>query len=200
MKRITHLHGSAHFTIPLSQQSKHKQNKIKIKIFTAMFLMQYFCLQSILLFPESYPETESTWPTTKCKGRKYFDMWYYSYLCNTLRKYFIKIESNCFPKHILKSNGGEQSIQASKKLFCHVIVKNYLCSVSWKFLIKIERGGTKSKNRHPSWLYCTVMELSEATPEVLYKLFLNNFAVSTENTCAGVYFSKCCRPLDLRLY
>ena len=61
MKRITYLHGSAHFTIPLSQQqSKRKQNKIKIKIFTAMFLMQYFCLQSILLFPESYPEIEST--------------------------------------------------------------------------------------------------------------------------------------------
>ena len=158
MKRITHLHGSAHFTIPLSQQSKHKRNKIKIKIFTAMFLMQYFCLQSILLFPESYPETESTWPTTKCKGRKYFDMWYYSYLCNTLRKYFIKIESNqCFPKHILKSNGGEQSIQASKKLFCHVIVKNYLCSVSWKFLIKIEstwRDKIKEQAPQLTLLYC----------------------------------------------
>ena len=25
-----------------------------------------------------------------------------------------------------------------KKVFCHVMVKNYLCNVSWRFLIKIE--------------------------------------------------------------
>ena len=33
----------------------------------------------------------------------------------------------------------DQSIQATKKLFCHVIVKKYLCNVSRKLLIKIER-------------------------------------------------------------
>ena len=47
----------------LRQQSKQKWNKIKIGIFTAMFLMQYFCLHGILPFSKSYPEIESTWPT-----------------------------------------------------------------------------------------------------------------------------------------
>ena len=37
---------------------------------------------------------------------------------------------NIFPKHILKSKARDQSTQAMKKLFCHVIVKNYLCNVS----------------------------------------------------------------------
>ena len=45
---------------------------------------------------------------------------------------------NIFSKHILKSKARDLSIQAKKKLFCHVIVRNYLCNVSWKFLIKIE--------------------------------------------------------------
>ena len=37
----------------LSQQSKQKRNKIKIGIFTVMFLMQYFCLHGILSFSKS---------------------------------------------------------------------------------------------------------------------------------------------------
>ena len=45
---------------------------------------------------------------------------------------------NIFPKHILKLKARDLSIQAKKKLFCHVIVRNYLCNVSWKFLIKIK--------------------------------------------------------------
>ena len=43
-----------------------------------------------------------------------------------------------FSKHILKSKTRGQSIQANKKLFYHVIVKNYLCNVSIRFLIKIK--------------------------------------------------------------
>ena len=46
--------------------------------------------------------------------------------------------TNVFPKNILKSKARDQSIQARKKLFCHVIVKNYLCNVLCKFFIKIE--------------------------------------------------------------
>ena len=124
----------------LSQQSKQERNKIKIGILTAMFLMQYFYLHGILLFSKSYPEIESTWPTAKCKGRKSFDTWYYIVTCATLCVSFSSKSKaiNVFPKHILKSKARDQSIQARKKLFCHVIVKNYLCNVSWKFLIKIE--------------------------------------------------------------
>ena len=75
-----------------------------------------------------------------------------------------------FWKHILKSEAHDQSIQASKKWFYHIIIKNYLCNVSWRFLIKIESTwrykmleqapppiwskskaceGVKSYNRHP---------------------------------------------------
>ena len=43
-----------------------------------------------------------------------------------------------FFQNILKSKARDQSNQAMKKLFCHVILKNDLSNVSWKFLIKIE--------------------------------------------------------------
>ena len=105
-----------------------------------MFLLQYFCLHSILPFSKSYPETESTWPTTKCSWRKYFDTWYYIVSWATLCVSFLSKSKaiNVFPKHILKSKAHDKSIPARKNLFCHVIVKNYLWNVSWKFLIKIE--------------------------------------------------------------
>ena len=34
-----------------------------------------------------------------------------------------------FSQNFLKSNAYDQSIQARKKLFCHMIVQNYLCNV-----------------------------------------------------------------------
>ena len=97
--------------------------------------MQYFCLHGILPFSKSYPEIESTWPTAKCRGRKSFDTWYYIVTCATLCVSFSSKSKaiNVFPKHILKSKARDQSIQARKKLFSHVIVKNYLCNFSWKF-------------------------------------------------------------------
>ena len=58
----------------------------------------------------------------------------HSHLCNALCKFYIKI----FPKHILKPKVRDQSIQARKKLFCHVIVQNCVYKLSWKFLTKIE--------------------------------------------------------------
>ena len=138
-----------------------------------MFLMQYFCLHGILSFSKSYPEIESTWPTTKCRGRKSLDTWYYIVTCATPCGSFSSKSKaiNVFPKHILKSKARDQSIQASKRLFCHVIVKNYLCNVSWKFLIKIESTWRREiKEQHPRWLYCTVIGLSEvATRGVAFK-------------------------------
>ena len=74
-----------------------------------------------------------------------------------------KSKAIVFPKHIVKSKARDLSIQARKKLSCHVIVKNYLCNVSWKFWSKSKTcGGAKSKNRHPRWLYSTVVRQSEA--------------------------------------
>ena len=102
--------------------------------------MQYFCLRGILPFSKSYPETESTWPTAKCRGRKSFDTWYYIVTCATLCVSFSSKPKaiNVFPKHILKLKARDQSIQAKKKLFCRGIVKKYLSNVPCKFFIKIK--------------------------------------------------------------
>ena len=67
----------------------------------------------------------------KMQGKKVF--WYvilHIYLCNFLSNY-------CFSKTYSEIKSTWQSIQTRKKLFRHVIVNNYLCSVSRKFLIKI---------------------------------------------------------------
>ena len=120
-------------------------------------------------FSKSYPEIESTWSNAKCMGRKSFDTWYYIVTC---AKFCVSFSSkskatNIFPKLILKLKARDQSIQERKKLFCHMIIKNYLCNVSWTFWSKSKaRGGAKSKNRHSSWFYCTVVGLSEAATEI----------------------------------
>ena len=113
---------------------------IKIRIFTAIFLIQHFCLHCFLPFSKSYPEIDSTWSTAKCRRRMSFDTRYcIVYLCNALCEFSLKSKStNFFPKHNLKSKARYQSIQARKKLLCHVIVNNCLFNVFCKFLIKIE--------------------------------------------------------------
>ena len=127
--------------------------------------MQFFCLHGILPFSKSYPEIESIWRTAKCRGRKSFETSYYIVTCATL---CVSLSSkskaiNVFPKHILKFKARDQSIQARKKLFCHVIIKNYLCNFSWKFSIKSESAWRREiKEQAPSWLYCTVVRLPEA--------------------------------------
>ena len=114
---------------------KSAKNRSETK---SLFLMQYFCLHGILWFSKSYPEIESTWPTAKCRGRKSFDTLYYIVTCATFCVSFSsKLKANVFPKHILKLKARDQSIQERKKLFCQVIVKNYLCNVkvfdqNWK--------------------------------------------------------------------
>ena len=135
-----------------------RRNKIKIGIFTAIVLMQYLCLHGTLLFSKSYPEIQSTRPIVKCRGRKSFDMWYYIVTCATLCvKFSLKSNAiNVFPKYILKLKARDQSIRATKKLFCHLIIKNYLCNVSWKFLIKREsiwRWETKEQVPQLTLLY-----------------------------------------------
>ena len=131
-----------------------------------MLLMQYFCLHGILPFSKSFPEIESTWPTAKCKGRKSFDKLYYIITCATLCVNFSSKSNtiNVFPKHILKSKARNQSIQARNKFFYHVIVDIIICATFREsFWSKLKaRGGAKSKNRHPSWLSCTVVGLSQA--------------------------------------
>ena len=55
------------------------------------------------------------------------------------------------------------------------------------------RGGAKSKNKQPSWLYCTVVRLSGAANGAVRSIkeaVLKNFATSTWNTCVVVSLLK----------
>ena len=112
-----------------------------------------------------------------CSRRKSFDTWYYIVICATLCASFSSKSkaTNIFPKHTLKPKAHDQSVQARKKLFCIMIVNNYLCNVFLSFWSRwrAHRGG-KSKNRHPSWLDCTVVGLSEVGG-VLWKNCSNKF-------------------------
>ena len=103
----------------------------------------------------------------RVRGKKVFSyvILYYIVLCSTICVSFpSKSEATTvFPKHILKSKARDQSIQARKKVFCHVIVKNIYATFRVSFWPKSKaRGGSKLKDRHPSWLYCTMVRLSEA--------------------------------------
>ena len=100
-----------------SQQNKQRRNKIKIEIFTTMFLVQYFCLHNILCFKLN-PEIENTRPAAKYRGRKSFDTWYYIVPCAMpCVSSSSKSKAIVFPKHSLKLNAHDQSIQARKNFF-----------------------------------------------------------------------------------
>ena len=126
-------------------------------------------------------------------GRKSFNTWYYIVTCGTFCVSFSSKSKaiNVFPKHILKSKARDQSIHASKKLFCHAIVKNYLCNVSWKFLIKIEstwRWEIKEQAPQLTLLYRGRTVRSSHRRCCINKSILKNFAISTENTYDEVHF------------
>ena len=114
--------------------SKVNKSQIELGIFTATFLIQYFSLYDIL------PSQSHALKLIKRKVqvRKSFDSWYNTVICATLCVNFSSKSkaTNVSPKHILKSKARDKLIQARKKLFCHVIVKNYLCYVLRKILIK----------------------------------------------------------------
>ena len=104
----------------LSQQSKQKRNKIKIVILTAMF---QFLNHSLKLEASDQLQSE---------GEESLLTDDITYSCATLCVSFSSKWKaiNVFPKHIPKSKARDQSNQVTKKLFCHVIVKNYLSNVS----------------------------------------------------------------------
>ena len=137
-----------------------------------MYLFQYFYLNGILSFSKISYIT-----TAKCKGRMSFDTWYYVVLYATLCVSFSSKSkaTNVFPKHILKSKARYQSIQARKNLFCHVIVKNYLCNVSGEFLIKVESTWRRKINEQTSQLtllhYVGTVSSSHRSRLVLSRFF-----------------------------
>ena len=101
----------------------------------------------------------------KVQGKKAF--WHvilHSYLCISLCKCFIKIESKGFSKTYSETestwpiNSSKLEIvlsRDSKELFVQ------RCESFW-WKLKV-RGDAKSKNRYTFWLYCTVAGLSEST-------------------------------------
>ena len=91
--------------------------------------------------------------------------------------------TNVLPKHILTWKARDQSIQATNKLFCHLIVNSHLCNVLCKFLIKIE-STWRHERTESSWIYC--QDYQKQPPKAFYK----NFAISTANTCVGVFIKK----------
>ena len=166
--------------------SKEKRNKIKIGIFTTMFLLHYFCLHGILPFSESNPEMEDTWKPAVCRAAKSFDPWYYIVTCATLCVSFSsKPEAiHVFPKHILKSKARDQSIQVllsdSKELFVQIFVNVF--DQNWKH---VEARNQSTGN--PAYFTVPWWNCQNQPPEVLHKKpVLKNFAISTGNTCAGV--------------
>ena len=76
----------------------------------------------------------------------------HSNFCKNLCKFSSKSKAtNVFPKYILKLKASDKSVQERKKLSCHAMVKNYLCNILGKFLIKMEaHGGTESKKKQSS--------------------------------------------------
>ena len=94
--------------------------------------------------------------------------------------------TNVFPKYILKSKARDKSIQARKKLYCHVTVKNYLCKVLWKFLIKIEstwRREMKEQTPRLTLSYCDGRTVRSSHRRCsIKKVVFKNFAISTRST------------------
>ena len=144
-------------------------------------------------------------PSIKVQGKKVF--WHvilHSYLCNALRKFFVKVESNwCFSKIYseIKStwpiNSRKEEIVLScdsKELFVHRFVK-----VFDQNQIHV---GREIKEQAPqlTLLYRNRAVRSSHRRCCMRKLFLKFFAISTGNTGVGVYFWKNCRPLDLQPY
>ena len=108
----------------------------------------------------------------KVQGKKVF--WHvilHSYLCNTLCKFFIKIEGKCFSKTFSEIEGTwpinsrkEEIVLSSdsKELFVQRFVKVF--DQNWNTWRR------EIKEQHPRWLYCTVIGLSEvATRGVAFK-------------------------------
>ena len=101
---------------------------------------------------------------------------------------------NVFPKYILKSKAHDQPIHARKKLFCNAIVKNYLCSVLCKFLIKIEstwRHEIKEQTLQLALLYCGRTVRSSHRRCSIKKTVLKNYAILTgKHLCWGLFLIK----------
>ena len=80
-----------------------------------------------------------------------------------------------------------------EKLFCHVIVKNYLCNTSWKFLIKIQstwRHEIKEQSPQLILLYHSRTVRSSHWSYCIRKLFLKTLQYPQETPVLEPNFEK----------
>ena len=92
-----------------------------------------------------------------------------------------------------QNHSGIESTLPSNKLFCYVILNDSLCSVSWKFFMKIESTWRREIKEQPPqliFLYRGRTVRSSHRRCCIWKLFLKLFAISAGNTCVGVLFFK----------
>ena len=90
--------------------------------------LQCICRAQLIIHTTDIPWNWKHLPNGQVQRKRVFwPLKLHSYLCNNFSSQSKAI--NVFPKDILKSKACDQSIQARMKLFCHMIVKNYLCSM-----------------------------------------------------------------------
>ena len=117
------------------------------------------------------------------------DITYRYFLYHTLFKFFIKIESNYFSKMYseiksmwpIKSSKEEIVLSSdSKELLEQRFVKVFNQN---RKHVEAQNQRTDTPATVPCW------DCQKQSPELLYKkTILKNFAISTGNTCVGVYF------------
>ena len=88
----------------------------------------------------------------------------------------------------MKSKARDQSIQSKKKLFCSVIVKNYLCRFLCKFLTKIKNTWKyKIKDQTPKLNLLPWSDCQKQLLEVFYKKNAGVCNVFTKETPTQVF-------------
>ena len=165
------------------QQSKQKRSKIKIGIFTVIFLISYFCLHGILSSSKSYPEIESTWSTASASEE--------SILTRDITQVFVQRFVYVFHKTYSDIESTWSISSSKEKLLCRVIVKNYLRNVLCKFLIKIEsmwRREIEEQAPQPTLLCCGSTIRSNYRKCYIRKAVLKKFSTFTGKHCAAVSF------------
>ena len=98
-----------------------------------------------------------------------------------------------FFQNILKSKARDKSIQVRTKLFCHVIIKNYLCNVLCKCLIKFEsmwRYEIKEQIPQMTLLYYGRTVRSSHRMFFIKKLFLKFRNIQKKHLCLSLIFKK----------
>ena len=169
--------------LQLRQEKVSKVNKSRTKS-----KLEFYChIFNLIFLLESYSEIKSTWSTAKCRWRKSFNTWYYIFIYAMLCLSFSSKSkaTKVFPKHILKSKAHNQAIQARMKLFCCVIVNNYLCNI---FNQDGSMWRSKINDQTPqlTLLYCGRIVRSSHWRSSIEKSVLKYLTIFSRKLCLGL--------------